>query len=138
MSQTGSGPATGFDPRQARRATHRARTFDSGLAAERSAARHYLRAGMRFRAHRWRGAAGEIDIIFADGDQLVFVEVKKARDFDRARLALSPRQMQRIARTAEEYVGGEPCGSLTDMRFDLAMVDAEGRVEILENAFGGA
>ena len=110
----------------------------AGEAAEHCVAREYERRGYRVARRRWRGPGGEIDLIIRSRDALVFVEVKKARDFDRARLALSPRQMQRIARTAEEYVGGEPCGSLTDMRFDLAMVDAEGRVEILENAFGGA
>lgn len=126
------------DPRSAaRRAQHRGQTYDSGLAAERSVARQYLRSGCRFRDHRWRGAAGEIDIVFDDGSSIVFVEVKKARNFHRAAQALSARQIQRIFRTAEEYVGHLPSGSLTDMRFDLALVDETGQVRIMPNAFAG-
>lgn len=126
------------DPRNAaRRAQHRGQTYDSGLAAERSVAREYLRSGCRFRDHRWRGRAGEIDIVFDDGSSLVFVEVKKARNFRRAAQALSVRQIQRIFRTAEEYVGHLPAGALTDIRFDLALVDDTGQVRILHNAFAG-
>ena len=34
-----------------------------------------------------------------------------------------------------EFIGGEPAGQLTPVRFDLALVDGAGRIEILENAF---
>lgn len=120
-----------------RRAVQRARTHDSGLAAERSAARVYLRRGLRFRDHRWRGRGGEIDIVFSDGDCIVFVEVKKSRSFHRAAQALSPRQIGRLRTAAEEYVGALPRGGLTDIRFDLALVDEAGQVEILENMLAG-
>ena len=36
--------------------------------------------------------------------------------------------------TATEFVGGEPAGQLTEMRFDVALVDGQGRIEIIENA----
>ena len=65
---------------------------------------------------------------------MIFVEVKKSRDFARAAESLSYRQMQRILGAAEEFVAGEPKGLLTEMRFDVALVDAVGRIEILENA----
>lgn len=120
-----------------RRAQHRAQTYDSGLSAERSVARRYLRAGCKFCDHRWRGQSGEIDIVFAEGDALVFVEVKKARNFDRAARAITARQVHRIFRAAEEYVGRLPNGGMTDMRFDLALVDDIGQVRILPNAFAG-
>ncbi len=123
-------------PNTQRKAQHRNKTYESGLAAERGVARQYLRRGMQFRAHRWRGRGGEIDIVFADGDVLVFVEVKKARNFHRAAQSLSQRQITRITRSAEEYAGTQPRGSLSEMRFDLAMVNDAGQVSILENAFG--
>ena len=71
-----------------------------------------------------------------DGTGLVFVEVKKARCLARAAESLSTRQMQRIALAAEEFLGGEPAGSLTEVRFDVALVDGQGQTQIIENAFG--
>ena len=113
---------------------HRSRTYEAGLAAERSVARMYLRRGCAFRAHRWRGHAGEIDIVFAEGERIVFVEVKKARDFARAAQSLSSRQVARLVKAAEEYVANCPKGSLTEVRFDLALVNAAGEIELVENA----
>ena len=37
-------------------------------------------------------------------------------------------------RAAETYLGGEPGGTDTPARFDVALVDAMGRFEIIENA----
>ncbi len=85
---------------------------------------------------RWRGAAGEIDLILRDGETLVFVEVKKSRSFARAADRLSPAQMHRIAAAAAEFLGTQPRGQLSDMRFDVALVDGSGEVRIVENAFG--
>ena len=45
--------------------------------------------------------------------------------------------MARIYAAAEEFLGGEPTGQLTESRFDVALVDAMGRIEVLENAFAG-
>lgn len=108
----------------------------AGAAAEDSVARRYEQAGARLLAKRWRGKGGEIDLILRDETGLVFVEVKAARSFDRAIAALSPRQIGRICTAAQEFAGSQPDGLLSDMRFDLAMVDGQGRVEVLENAFG--
>jgi putative endonuclease len=36
----------------------------------------------------------------------------------------------------KEYLGKIPNGSLTDVRFDVALVNALGEVRIIENAFG--
>lgn len=103
-----------------------------GLAAEDSVARHYQASGHRLRARRWRGRAGEIDLILADSaGNIVFVEVKSSRDFDRALHSLGARQLDRIARAACEYVGNEPAGQDTPMRFDLAVVDGTGALQVL-------
>lgn len=86
-------------------------------------------------ARRWRGTAGEVDVIARDGDQVIFIEVKKSRSHAAAAEHLSPRQMQRIWQTASEYLGTEPKGQDTEARFDVALVDSIGRIEILQNAF---
>ena len=106
------------------------------MAAEESVARHYQRSGSRLAARRWRGRGGEIDLILREGDGLVFVEVKKAKSFSAAAERLSRRQMARLCAAAEEFAGGEPRGSLTQMRFDLAMVNDMGEIRVLRNAFG--
>ena len=71
-----------------------------------------------------------------DGDGLIFVEVKKSRSFQRAAERLSRQQMNRIISAAEEFLGTQPRGSLTDVRFDLAMVDGYGQIRVIENAIG--
>lgn len=43
--------------------------------------------------------------------------------------------MGRIWNAAAEFLEGEPMGQLTAARFDVALVDGQGRVEIIENAF---
>ena len=105
----------------------------SGLAAEDAVARDYENRGLSVAARRWRGSGGEIDLIFRDKTDYIFVEVKKSRSFDRAAQALSPAQLGRICQTAEEFVASVPGGMTAGMRFDLAMVDGMGRMTRLEN-----
>ena len=106
----------------------------AGLAAEAQVEAHFLRAGLALRERRWRGPCGEIDLICGDADGLVFVEVKKGRDHAAALARVTPRQLDRIRASAEAYAAGMPRGSLTEMRVALALVDAAGRIEIVENA----
>ncbi|WP_375257361.1 YraN family protein [Citreimonas sp.] len=108
--------------------------YHAGLAAEDAAVRDYERRGMPVLARRWRGRAGEIDLIARDGDTIVFVEVKTSRDFDRALSHLGPRQIARLCAAAEEYAGAHAAGTLTEMRFDVALVDGQGAVRVIENA----
>lgn len=110
-------------------------SYHAGLAAEDAVARHYVRSGCHLAARRWRGKTGEIDMIARHGSTVIFVEVKQSRTHAEAASHLSPRQFARISLAAEEFVGGEPMGSLTDMRFDVALVDGQGMIEILENAY---
>ena len=119
----------------------RGRTADrAGRAAEGAVARHYARTGLAVVEARWRGLAGEIDLVLRDGEGteagLVFVEVKAARGHAEAARALTPRQVARLLEAGAEYLGTQPMGQLTEARFDVALVDRSGRVEIIENALG--
>jgi putative endonuclease len=105
-------------------------SYHAGLAAEDAVEATY---GLPVAARRWRGTTGEIDLILRDGEGLIFVEVKRARDFARAAERLSRAQAERIWSTAAEFLSGEPRGQLTDARVDLALVDGVGRVQIIEN-----
>lgn len=110
-----------------------ARSYHAGLAAEDIVQRSYEASGHRLRARRWRGKAGEIDLIFEGVDGLVFVEVKAAALHETALASLSMRQLARIARAAEEYLATLTGPPQIAMRIDLAVVDGQGRVEIVPN-----
>lgn len=109
--------------------------YYAGLAAEDIVAQDYERRGRFVAGRRWRGCQGEIDLIVREGARVVFVEVKKSSSFARAATRLSRRQMDRLCSAASEFVANEPAGQMTEMRFDLAMVDGHGAVQIIENAF---
>lgn len=109
----------------------------AGRAAEEAVLRVYEAQGYSPAATRWRSPAGEIDLILRRGDLVIFVEVKQARNFERAAHALSARQAERILTAAALFLDGEPRGQLTETRLDLALVNGEGAVEIVENAFVG-
>jgi putative endonuclease len=106
----------------------------AGMAAEESVARHYEERGLAVAARRWRSPGGEVDLILRDGERVVFVEVKRAARLDDAALRLLPRQAARLMAAAQLFCATEPQGLLTDMRLDLALVNAAGRVRVIENA----
>lgn len=110
------------------------RSYHAGRVAEDQVAHQYEGAGHAIAARRWRGRGGEIDLVARDGAGLVFIEVKAARNHAAAAESLQPRQIARLRIAAEEYMGGEPMGLNTPARFDVALVDGTGRIEILENA----
>ncbi len=118
-----------------RRSVQSSVSFHAGQAAELRVASDYERRGFTILHRRWRGAGGEIDLIARDAEGLVFVEVKKSQTFDMAAARINRRQMNRICASAAQYLENEPGGQLTNVRFDAALVDALGAVQIIENAF---
>ena len=107
--------------------------FHTGLAAEEIAERGYRALDCEILAHRWRGTAGEIDLIADTGHTIVFAEVKARKSIAEAAHAISPRQQSRMANTALEYLERHGLGG-REMRFDAVLVDRQGRSEIRENA----
>lgn len=107
--------------------------YQAAISAERIVCRKYLRAGARFGAHRWHGPGGEIDLIFTEGARVVFVEVKKSKTHCAALERVTQRQLARIRASAEAYLGDCPNGALTEMRIDVASVDANGTVQIVHD-----
>jgi putative endonuclease len=111
-------------------------SYYAGQAAENAVAQDYVSRGYTLARERWRGKRGEIDLIMRSDADLIFVEVKKSQSFERAALRVSRRQIDRIMGSAEEFLAGEPNGALTNVRFDVALVDQTGQLRIVENAFG--
>ncbi len=122
--------------RQSRRSERSLRNHLAGSAAEMSISQAYQRRGFALAQHRWRNASGEIDLILRDGDGLIFVEVKKSKSHAAAAERISHRQMARLYDAGARYLAETGASMDTDIRFDVALVDAQGKVEILENAFG--
>ncbi|MBU2991824.1 YraN family protein [Octadecabacter sp. 1_MG-2023] len=112
-----------------------ATSYHAGLAAEDIVAQRYTRAGYPVLAKRWRGSAGEIDLVVQDDDGIIFIEVKKSRSHAQAAARLTRRQMDRIFGAGSEFLATQPRGQLTDVRFDVALVDGQGHVDVIENAF---
>ncbi len=108
--------------------------YHAGRNAELSVAELYRRRGAVVAAERWRGRCGEIDLIVRDGEDVVFVEVKQSRSHAQAAAHLSDRQIGRIFAAANEFLAGEPSGDLTPSRFDVALVNGVGEIDLLENA----
>ena len=108
--------------------------FLRGQSAEEQVCRMYQKHGARMLYERWRGAAGEIDLIFEGLSGIICVEVKASRTHAAAAQSLRPRQLARLCAAAEEFLGTQPQGALTQMRFDVALVDGQGQIDILENA----
>ena len=105
----------------------------AGLVAEDSVARHYAHKGGRILARRWRGAGGEIDVIVEHMGVVVFVEAKKSRSFARAALRVGLDKIRRLHIAAQEYLGTLSDGGLRDARFDVALLNAGGQIEVVEN-----
>ncbi|MGY6694537.1 MAG: YraN family protein [Roseinatronobacter sp.] len=111
-----------------------ARNYHAGLAAEDCVLRDYQSAGYLLLMRRFRHLQGEIDLILRQHDLVVFVEVKKSKDFETALRRITSAQISRIFVTASAFLACQPLGQLTDIRFDLALVDGRGSVRIMENA----
>lgn len=108
-------------------------SYLAGLSAEDQVSRRYVSDGHVILSRRWRGKAGEIDLVAEKDGTVVFIEVKKSRSHARAAERLSQRQLTRIFRSAEDFIGHLPAGSNTDCRVDVALLDGRGEIDILPN-----
>ncbi|MFM9107619.1 MAG: YraN family protein [Chloroflexota bacterium] len=77
--------------------------------------------GYRFITANWRCPAGELDLVMADGRELVFVEVKTRRGeaAGRAEEAISPAKARKLLATGEWFVAAQPEWQQAVWRIDL-------------------
>lgn len=109
-----------------------------GKRGEEIAKNFLLEAGYEFLAENYRTGKSEIDLVFRQGDLLVFVEVKtrSSTAFGLPEDFVSKSQQASIIRGAEKYM--EEVGWQGDLRFDiLALIYDKGRFEVehLKDAF---
>ena len=94
-----------------------------GRVGESAARRHLRRTGLKFLTANYRTKSSEIDLVFRDGDCLVFVE-DKARTkggWTRPSAAVNQRKRGLLGQAAKEYLRrlGNP---ETKFRFDIVEV----------------
>jgi len=77
-----------------------------GRLGEQAAKRHLQKAGLKFLTANFRSDRGEIDLIFRDGECLVFVEVKtrSSEAWTRPAAAVNARKKRLLSLTALDYL----------------------------------
>lgn len=110
-------------------------TYETGVRGEEAAETYLAGKGLTPLARRYREKCGEIDLIMADGDCVVFVEVKTR--FSAAAglgaMAVTPQKQRRIARCATVYLMKQKWLNKS-IRFDVVEVNRDGIIHI-PNAF---
>ena len=106
-----------------------------GLAAETIAARALEAEGWAILARRLRTAAGEVDLVAEREGLLAIVEVKRRASLAEAAFALSARQRARLLAAAEIILAEHPGWGREGVRFDLLLVDGQGAVRRIADAF---
>jgi putative endonuclease len=110
-----------------------------GRTGERLAERYIKRSGYRLLARNFRAAGAEIDLIAAEKDTIVFIEVKTRRSTGAGRPeeAVDDRKQARIRRAAEIYLDRHRAHGAA-IRFDVVAItgrDSDRRVELFRDAF---
>lgn len=98
-----------------RRADHR------GRATEIIALVYLMLTFHRILARRWRGSAGEIDLIARRGERIIFCEVKFRYAADAAAVPTA-QQRRRIARAAQQFCQQRRISPTFEQRFDLIQI----------------
>jgi len=77
-----------------------------GQLGERAARKHLRRLGLKFLTANFRSGRGEIDLVFRDGDCLVFVEVKtrSSEEWTRPASAVDSPKRRRLSLAALDYL----------------------------------
>ena len=107
----------------------------TGMGAEAAARAALEKDGWTILAQRLRTAAGEIDIVADKAGLLAIVEVKSRPTLLEAATALSPRQQARLIAACDIVLTEHPDWGADGVRFDILLVDAQGRVRRIADAF---
>lgn len=77
-----------------------------GVLGEKAARKHLQKLGLKFLTANFRSPRGEIDLIFRDGDCLVFVEVKtrSSEEWTRPAAAVDARKRGLLSLCAMDYL----------------------------------
>lgn len=112
---------------------------DLGRRAEDMAVEYLRRRGHVILARNVRSRSGELDLVTACGQTVVFVEVRSKRSdrFGRAVESIDRRKRQKIIHAAARYLGRARLDE-RPIRFDVIGIDWRGgtpEIDHIENAF---
>lgn len=107
-----------------------------GTDAESAALAHLEAAGLSLIERNYRCPMGEIDLVMKEGEAIVFVEVRQRSGtrFGGAPASITTGKKKRILSAAKHYM--IKLGSWPECRFDAVLLDAEGRITWIRDAFG--
>jgi putative endonuclease len=111
------------------------RSHLAGMAAEDAVCRRYLALGYELVAVRKLCPEAEIDLLMRFGAELVAIEVKSSTTHDLACEHATPGQLARVSLACERCMQDMADLGISDMRLDLALVDGQGRIKVLEGVF---
>lgn len=113
-----------------------------GQAAERTAHSYLTQRGLQMLTRNYLCAAGEIDLIMRDGDDLVFVEVRyrKSSLFGGSAETVTPAKQRKLIKAALDYLQHHKLNvHTTPCRFDVVAILSQptGRMEVewIKDAF---
>jgi len=116
-----------------RRVVERRIAESRGRDAEAAVAAAWHARGFEVLGRRARTRSGEIDVVVADRDMLVFIEVKARKNLIEAAYAVAPRQQARLLAAAESLLAAHQDWERPATRFDVALVCGD-RIEQIEDA----
>lgn len=114
---------------------------DKGARYEQLALKHLKASGLNLVEQNFRCRLGEIDLVFRDGNCLVFVEVRyrSSNRFASAAQSVDERKQAKIARAAAMFLGRNPALSHCTVRFDVVAFDStdsdQGTLQWIRDAF---
>ncbi|EGQ8450132.1 YraN family protein [Vibrio parahaemolyticus] len=101
-------------------------------------AKQYLqRQGLRFLDQNYQTKFGEIDLIFQQGETIVFVEVKYRKNdhFGSAAEMVTNAKMRKLIKTAQVWLSQQRTMNTIDYRFDVIAIHDSGRdINWIQNA----
>ncbi len=108
-----------------------------GADAETRAGLHLNRQGLSTIARNWRCPLGELDLVMADGETLVIVEVRARRSSSHggALESVDVKKRGKLLRTTLAFVQAHPQWQQAPIRFDLVHFEADGKGRWLRDAF---
>jgi putative endonuclease len=109
---------------------------DAGTQAEEQALGFLRGHGLHLKTRNYRCRLGEIDLIMADGQTLVFVEVRMRRNqsFGGAAESITPRKRARLIAAARHYLAGKQ--AMPACRFDAVLIESDATPVWIKDAFG--
>lgn len=112
-------------------------TVDTGARAEAIAVALLVERGYDIIERNYRCDLGELDIVAADGDVMVFVEVRSRADTDHgdAVESVDRRKQRKVTRVAEVYLQHRQ-PAFEEFRFDVVAINGD-EVTLYEDAWRG-